>query len=434
MRFVLVMVAAAMAHGETAPDPAAVLQQARVRLQAVARSLEKYVCVETVDRSYYRRVTPRQAPVRVEPEAACGPATAAGARQLESTDRVRFEVTLAEGRELHSWPGARGFDVRDVDDLVSGGPVSTGAFGAFLAGIFDRPGVTFQYSGEQSANGKAVFEYRYRVPLEASRFEIKVAQAWRLAAYAGDFWLDPRSLALERLTIHTKELPQGAAFCEAATTLDYQVVHIGDSDVLLPRQSQLDVALGGGRETRNVTTFAGCREYQAESEVVFDSLPGAAGTVTPAAGRGRVALPIGLAVTLALVDPIDTATAAAGDPVAAKVVRPVRNPGSAEELIPAGAVVYGRIRRVEHHLLAKPYFLIALAFNRVETGGVLSPFAARSEPDPDLAKELDANLAIRATGIWFWDVGTFLFPTGKSRVVVPAGFESKWFTLATGGR
>jgi hypothetical protein len=31
-------------------------------------------------------------------------------------------------------------------------------------------------------------------------------------------------------------------------------------------------------------------------------------------------------------------------------------------------------------------------------------------------------------------VGTFLFPTSKANIVIPAGFESKWFTLATGGR
>jgi len=46
---------------------------------------------------------------------------------------------------------------------------------------------------------------------------------------------------------------------------------------------------------------------------------------------------------------------------------------------------------------------------------------------------LDANLEMRASGIWFWDVGTFLFPTAKPRFVVPAGFESKWYTLDTGG-
>ncbi|HYW43627.1 MAG TPA: hypothetical protein VE959_12270 [Bryobacteraceae bacterium] len=439
MRFVLFFVAAALAHGQTARDPDAVLDQALARLQEMAHNLEKYVCIETVDRSYYQRVVPREAPARPEPAPACSQTAAGSASpgdplRLESTDRVRLEVTVSRGRELHSWPGATRFDSRDVDELIRDGPVSTGAFGGYLASVFGPPGITYHYNGEQSANGKTLFEYGYRVPLEASRLEIKADAAWRPAAYEGDFQLDPQSLELERLTVRTNELPPGAAFCQAATTLDYRRVHIGDSDILLPRQSQLEIVLLNGRETRNVTTFSNCREYQAESEIVFDTSSGAESNATPRAGRGRVALTIGLPVTLALAEPIDTAAASAGDPVAAKVVTPVRRPGSTEELIPAGAVVHGRIRRVEHHLLPAPYFLIALSFNRVEVQGVLSPFAARSEANAELAKELGANLEMRETGIWFWDVGTFLFPTNKSRMVIPAGFESKWFTLATGAR
>jgi hypothetical protein len=416
-----------------------VLEQARARLQTMAHVLESYVCVENVDRSYYQRVLPRQAPARPEPEPPCGPSDAGSADtrgpwQLESTDRVRLEVTVSQGNELHSWPGATRFDTRDVDELIRDGPVSTGAFGGYLAGVFDQPGVAFQYSGEESANGKTLFEYRYRVPLEASRFDIKVNGAWRRAAYQGDFRIDPQSLELERLTIRANEFPADAAFCQADTTLDYERVHIGNHDLLLPRQSQLEIVLKSGRETRNVTTFSNCREYQTESEVVFAPASGSEITAPPNAGRGRVALPIGLPVTLALAEPIDTGTAAAGDPVSAKVIKPIRRPGSTGELVPAGAIVHGRIRRVEHHLLPKPYLLIAMAFNRVEVEGVLSPFFARSEANAELAKQLGANLAMRDTGIWFWGVGTFLFPTNKSRTVIPAGFESNWFTLAIGGR
>ena len=101
-------------------------------------------------------------------------------------------------------------------------------------------------------------------------------------------------------------------------------------------------------------------------------------------------------------------------------------------LIPAGAQVRGRIRRVEHYLWPQPYFRIAASFNRVEAGGIVSPFFARREADPQLAKELDANVAPRDTGIWFWGVGTFLFPSKKDHMTVPAGFESKWFTLDPG--
>lgn len=439
MRIVLLLVTAAMAHGQTGRDPNAVLEQARARLQAMAYSLEKYVCIETVDRSYYQRIAPREAPARIEAEPACGQSAESNSaardpRQLASTDRVRLEVTVSQGRELHSWPGATRFDARDVDELIRDGPVSTGAFSSYLTSVFGQPGVTFHYNGEQSANGKTVFEYSYHVPLEASRFEIKVAAAWRPAAYEGDFRLDPQSLELERLTIRTIELPSGAAFCKATATLDYQLIHIGDSDVLLPRQSQLEIVLKNHMETRNITTFSNCREYRAESEIVFDGSSDSESAATRSAGRGRVALPIGLPVTLALTEPIDTATAAAGDPVAASVVKPVRRPGTTEELIPAGAVVRGRIRRVEHHLSSRPYFLVAMAFNRVEVHGAVSPFVVRGEADAELAEELGANLAMRETGIWFWGVGTFLFPTNKSHSVIPAGFESKWFTLATGGR
>jgi hypothetical protein len=416
MRLVPLLIAAAIAFAQPARDPDALLAQARTRLQAAAHNLQKYVCVETVDRSYYER------------------AQAGGPRRLEFTDRVRLEVTLSQGRELHSWPGATRFDSRDVDELIRDGPVSTGAFGAYLTSVFDRPGVEFHYLGERSANGRTALEYGYRAPLEASRFEIRVAAEWRPAAYEGEFQLDPQSLDLERLTIRANQLPSGAAFLAAGATLEYQRVRIGDSDVLLPRQSRLEISLNSGRETRNDITFSNCREYQAESEIVFGAPPETESPTAPRAGRGRVALSIGLPVSLALDAPIDTASAAAGDPVAARVLKPVDRSGSGDQLIPAGAIVRGRIRRVEHHLLPAPYFLVAWSFNRVEALGAVSPFVARSEPDEELAKELGANLAMRDTGIWFWGVGTFLFPTNKSHTVIPAGFESKWFTLATGGR
>jgi hypothetical protein len=343
-------------------------------------------------------------------------------------------VTLSGGRELHSWPGATRFDNRRVDDLVGDGPVATGAFGAYLGSVFNRPEVAFHFNGQRTVNGKTVFEYRYRAPLEGSRFDVKVNSAWLPAGYEGEFQIDPESLELERLTIRTTQLPPGATFCQAAATLDYQPVHIGDRDVLLPTRSQMEFVLDNGRQTRNTTSFTKCREYQAESEITFDAPPDISSTAARSGGRGRIALPIGLPVTLALAEPIDTATAAAGDPIAARVVKPVRRPGSTEDLIPAGAMVYGRLRRVEHHVQSPAYFLVMIAYNRVDVQGAVSPFVARSDAGAEQAKELGANLEMRDTGIRFWGVGTFVFPTGKPEIVIPAGFQSKWFTLATGGR
>jgi hypothetical protein len=426
--------AAGLAYAQAGPDPVLVLSEARTRLQAMAQNLENYVCVETINRSYYERVVPRKAPADAAPPPACAPPPANDPYQLASTDRVRLEVTVSGGSELHSWPGATRFDERNVDDLIRNGPVSTGSFGAYLNSIFGQPGVAYQYKGAQSADGKTLFEYAYQVPLAASQFDVRTDAGWRPTAYEGEFRIDPQSYELQRLTVRTVSPPAGAAFCQADSALDYQRVHIGDSDLLLPRQAELQIELKNGPETRNFTTFSNCREYQAESEIVFDETAAAEGAAPQSTFRGRVALPIGLPVTLALTAAIDTATAAAGDPVDAKVVKPVRRPGANEELVPAGAIVRGRIRRVEHHLLPSPYFRIVLAFNRVDVNGAISPFVIRSEPDAQLAEKLNANLALRDTGIWYWGVGTFLFPTNKPEIVIPAGFESKWFTLATGGR
>jgi len=147
------------------------------------------------------------------------------------------------------------------------------------------------------------------------------------------------------------------------------------------------------------------------------------------------ALPIGLPVILALSAPIDTDTAAAGDLVSAEVVKNVTRPessgpGSGDVLIQAGATVRGRITRVEHHLLPKAYFLIAMSFNRVEVAGVPAPFAARLDPSPELMQDLGVDLAPQSAG---WNNGTLLVATKKGRYLFPAGFQSKWSTLATPG-
>ena len=244
---------------------------------------------------------------------------------------------------------------------------------------------------------------------------MKTDTAWRPTAYAGEFRIDPQSYELRSLTVRTVDPPAAAAFCQATATLDYEKVHIGDSDLLFPRQGQLEIELKGGSQTRNVTTFANCREYQAESEIVFDDSANTGSAAPQTAGRGRVAPPIGLPVTLVLEGPIDTATAAAGDPVDAKVVKAVRRPGSNEDLVPAGAVVRGRIRRVEHHLLPTPYFRVVLAFNRVEVQGAVSPFVVRSEPDKELAEKLGANLELRDTGIWYWGWARSCSPRARAK-------------------
>jgi hypothetical protein len=67
----------------------------------------------------------------------------------------------------------------------------------------------------------------------------------------------------------------------------------------------------------------------------------------------------------------------------------------------------------------------------VELNGVSSPFAARLESNNQPTAGLGFEARPRARGLEFWDIGTFVFPSSRNRYVLPAGYESKWFTLAT---
>jgi hypothetical protein len=434
MSLALSLCAIALLFGQSGPDPNELLQRARVKLQALTRRLANYTCIETVDRQYFQR--PANAKLAAEAPLSCRASVDPDSLRLESSDRLRFEVAVADNREILSRPGATRFDSRDVDSIVRFGPIGTGSFGSYLIGVFDNPSAVFSYSGEKLLSGRTMLEYQYQVSLEGSRYRVKAGTAsgatWLAMAYHGTFWVDPESLDLERFTILADNLPPQTSICAAQSTLDYSGVRIRVGDALLPRQSQLQILMLDGRETVNTTNFAGCKEYQAESALVFDETPDTESAVARPVFRTGAALPIGLPVTLALSAAIDSATAAAGDLVSAEVVNSVSRPGSSDVLIPAGAIVHGRITRVEHHVFPEAYFLIALSFNRMEVDGSPSLFAARLEPSAELAEELGVDLAAQGGG--FFNSGTFLFATKKSRYVLPAGYQSTWSTLATPGR
>lgn len=406
----------------TAPagTPEETLRQALARLRATAGSLERYACIETVERRYFQ---PAPGACAARPQES---------GRLEAIDRLRLEVTISDGREIYSWPGATRFDSRDVSEIIREGPIGTGSFGTHLLAVIDNPRVRFEFAGEQTEGGRRMLEYRFSVPLDASRYRVRAGSLTQAIAYHGSFRLDAVTLDLDRLSFHAEDLPAASSMCRLDAELDYHPAANGGAELLLPARGDLRLSYQDARQTSNATTFSSCREYKAESALAFDEPRPDAPTV-PAAPTVQSALPLGLPVTLALTAPIDSDTAAAGDPVDAKVVQPVRSPVGTI-LIPAGATVHGRLTRVERHLAPEPYFLIAMSFNRFDSDGSSHRFAARSEPNPELARRLGVSFSGDGGGLRYWGVGVFLFPGTRNRWLIPAGFQSKWFTLAIRGR
>ncbi len=222
--------------------------------------------------------------------------------------------------------------------------------------------------------------------------------------------------------------------CRAKISTDYHFMPIGDGEFLIPRRSEFRTFDTDGGRTDSVTEFSACREYTAESSLRFDDQVTSVGTISTTPQRAT-ALPPGLSLTLATVGAIDLGTAAAGDPISARVVHFVRAPGSKELLVPVGAIARGRILVMRHELRTSE-FQISILFDTLETKGAVSPLSIR------LAREIKAEnrnprgFSTRGTEFSLpasaspESASHFVFPARRSVYVIPSGFQSKWTTVA----
>jgi hypothetical protein len=412
----LATLAAGLAAQHTqVPDPAERLARARNILTERDRRLPDYTCGQTVDRSIYVR------PHTDYSNLSCDQIRSLNPKELElqSTDRLRLDVKVSEYQEIGTWHGSE-FTSSSIFELIGGGPYTTGMMGLLVSNILGNPEATVRYLGEEVVSGDALPVYSYRVPLSSSLYKVRSGRDWVRTAFSGKFWLDPKSQDLKRLLVQADDLPSETGECEAITTVEYQKIRVGDGQFVLPLQSSFTAVTKNGSEGRVIAVFLDCREYRGEAAIHFDEVPVARETRRTKAAY--TPLPAGLPLVLALTEAIDTNTAAAGDLVHAKVRKAVRDPRSKAVVVPAGAVVQGRIIQMQHWVSRPRRFTIAIQMENLESGGESFQLYAKVIASP-------------AKGIFLSPLGrsplvaAFPFVTEKSRFRVPAGYESKWVTV-----
>ena len=420
----------------TTHNPSIVLARTRDSVLTLTDRLPKYTCMQTVNRTYLQTVEKPAAGASCD-QFAGDKKRLLRALDVEATDRLRLDVIVTGGQEIFSWAGAKEFESKWIGEVIGDGPVGTGSFGTFLLDIFGNDGAQFVFVGSTELQGKTVLEYGFHVPKEASHYYTgKTEKDWVVTAFSGSFWINPVTDSLERLTVLTSQLPASTGACTADTRVDYQRVRLGTGDFLLPLESELHFLLRDGTESISISRYSKCREYLAASTLSFDEPSSVPAKPTPPAAQPAAApLPNGLAVTLALLKPLDTDTAAAGDPIDAKVKGDVLDSASQQVLIRAGAIVHGRILRMEHRLHPSPHFLISLSWSTMEDRDWTIPFFARiQQMDFAAAKKAAQKLGRRVT-VWLPPpgesnraAGWFIMPTTKKRLELPAGYESQWRT------
>jgi hypothetical protein len=167
-------------------------------------------------------------------------------------------------------------------------------------------------------------------------------------------------LDVRRLEVIVDDIPSNLGVTAAGDTVTYGWVKIGDSEFLLPVESELTM-VSSGQENRNYTRFTSCRQYTGESVLRFDD----AGPEEAAAQViEEVDIPAGLRLTLALSAQVDLSQAAVGDPVEAELRGDLKH--QKRVLAPKGAHALGRITRLERH---DDHIVLGLTFREMEWPG-----------------------------------------------------------------
>lgn len=408
-----VLLCAATQAQEVTPE-LLLLARIKVHMESNLKRLPNYTCLQTIERS--RRLAP--------------------GHKFELVDALRLEVAMVGNKELFAWPGAKNFEDRDLHELVQGGAIGNGNFGLHAYSIFLTSAPMFTYGGERDMNGRKTVRYDYRVPLVSSGYRLKSPPKEARVGYHGSFWVDARTLDLVRLEVVADDIPPELEIAQATTAVVYDQVKIHDEQFLLPSSSELLMIDVAGNESRNHTTFTGCRQFAGESVLSFAEPPPGETPAAPAVKK-EIVLPPGLSVELQLETPVDSKQSYVGDPVNAVVTTNVKKGGVV--VIPKGAEVLGRITRLERVSHRDAHVNICLRFYTVQFGGSTAAFRAALEHVGSFfdARELKGvSSTQQARGvrgpIYVQDStqppGTFLFQATGAQLRLPKGFRTLWRT------
>ena len=354
---------------QSSVDANEILARVRQRLLADLERMPRYTCVETVTRNNYPPPL-----LWWHSSRSCAEIVAElgqHERKPKNWDRLRLDVAIGDQGEILSWVGAPRFEEGTLSELAGKGPLVSGDFGPFLGAIFKVAAVEFKQ--ERIIDGRHVLEYSYDVPQQLSKYQVfdSSRKNWFITAYSGTFLLNRDDPDLVQLRIRTADLPPETGKCQAINEVEYGRVPIHGSDVLIPKTTQLWVIGRSGEEAMNRTFYANCREYSSKSVLRFNTSATTDSNTSgvPSADLSS-AFPPGLNFRWRVVTPIDSDTAAAGDPVEGTLQSSIRDQHGSV-LAPTGAHIHGRLVQFSHF---GGFFALALKFESIELNGATVPF------------------------------------------------------------
>lgn len=401
---------------ETVAD--AILGKLRPQLVADISDLRGVTCMESVERTRYAPRRPGATPACGELIAAAG-TTPAGAMTWHS--RLRLDVTAGDGGENFALTDVRSLERSDIGGILRAADAGSGEFSAFLRNLVNSDGAAFQARGVQQASGEPLLAFGFTVPEDKSRFlyasPVRLAGAAAIrAGYKGSLYMVPQSGDLKRLTTEAEDVGDA---CRVQYSTDYSPTRIGSREAMLPQSSTMEVLYKNGTELRSETYYSGCRREPAATAPVASDTP--------------KPLPPGVRFRIRFQPPIDTQSAATGDPVVGVIRTTVKDKQNGI-LVHAGDRVHGRISLIEEYMSPGPRWNLAIAMETIERGvgahgidqGVEQPVSLAPLDDGDREPHDETMGADEMQKLRPPGGGYFIFH--DPNVVLDQRFETEWET------
>jgi len=312
--------------------------------------------------------------------------------------------------------------------------------------IFKNTPTIISYAERVTMDGRPALRYQYDDPHRA--LGVTNQNQFAYTAARGSFWVDPETLDLLQVDIEGYDIPPNVAVHSISDSTRYSRVMIGKRTVLLPHYSEFRLTEGNGIRSRNLSVFSNCREYTAESAVIFGSNPE---LLPPLHADDNPHVQPGLQFQLVLDKPLDADKAVIGDTIRAHVVQ-----GAGE--ISRGARVYGRVSRIinfddqlplpipKHSPdLPKKWgqhsgeVLIQIEFLKIEYHHNSAPFAARlidvdSHPGREATEIRGFGYVDDGAIVRYDPPGTASVYVSKNRPVFGRNLVMQWVTASKRGQ
>jgi hypothetical protein len=152
-----------------------------------------------------------------------------------------------------------------------GGTTSIGEFASTLHSLFSNAtDAAFKLSESTTADGKPQAIYAFKVALRNSDWTIKVGGQELFPAYSGSVWIDKSTGEVRRLEMGADNIPKDFPFDQVEMAIDYDKVHLGTSEFLLPIHSEnLACERGSPICTKNTIDFRDYHKFTGESTIEF---------------------------------------------------------------------------------------------------------------------------------------------------------------------